>query len=135
MTDAALEKDPKTGRFLTGGKGGPGRPKGSRNKLGEAFLDDVYADWKQHGKETLEVMRQEKPAEYVKVVASILPKELNVKIDPLEELDDATLDERIGELTAAFAQLVDVQTRTACTIDGEAEEAEPEPSGELPTLQ
>ena len=26
-----------------------GRPKGSRNKLAEAFIADVYADWLEHG--------------------------------------------------------------------------------------
>jgi hypothetical protein len=31
------------GRFLTGNSGG-GRPKGSRNQLGEAFVADLYAD-------------------------------------------------------------------------------------------
>ena len=32
------DRDPKTGRFLKGGKGGPGRPKGSRSKLSEDFF-------------------------------------------------------------------------------------------------
>lgn len=36
------DRDPETGLFLTGNNDG-GRPKGSRNKLGEAFLPDVYA--------------------------------------------------------------------------------------------
>jgi hypothetical protein len=42
------EKDEKTGRFVSGNIGG-GRPKGSRNQLGEAFIDDLYAHWKIHG--------------------------------------------------------------------------------------
>ena len=28
--------------------GSPGRPKGSRNKLGEHFIANVYADWQPH---------------------------------------------------------------------------------------
>jgi hypothetical protein len=32
------ERDPDTGQFLVGHSGIGGRPKGSRNKLGEAFL-------------------------------------------------------------------------------------------------
>lgn len=34
------ERDPKTGRFLQGTTGLPGRPKGARNKLAEAMIDD-----------------------------------------------------------------------------------------------
>ena len=33
------------GRFLKGTIGGPGRPKGSRNKLGEEFIQALYADF------------------------------------------------------------------------------------------
>ena len=35
----------RNGRFLTGNSGG-GRPKGSRNKLGEKFIEDAYEEWK-----------------------------------------------------------------------------------------
>ena len=30
-------------------RGNPGRPKGSRNKLGEAFIADLYAHWQENG--------------------------------------------------------------------------------------
>ena len=33
------------GRFLMGHNGGPGRPKGSRNKLAQDFIDKVYEDF------------------------------------------------------------------------------------------
>ena len=96
------ERDPKTGVFLKGKKGGPGRPKGSRNKLGEAFLDDFYADWKEHGAKTIGAMRQERPAEYVKVAASLLPKELIVKRPEQEMSDEELADtlERLHEIAA-----------------------------------
>jgi hypothetical protein len=54
-------RDPNTGRFLAGNNGG-GRQEGSRNKLGEAFVADVYADWKAHGVEALRQMRLADPA-------------------------------------------------------------------------
>jgi hypothetical protein len=47
-------RDPETGRFVSGNNGGPGRQRGSRNKLGEAFVADVYAKWQEHGAQTLE---------------------------------------------------------------------------------
>lgn len=96
--EAVPEKDPKTGRFLPGNNGGPGRSPGSRNKLGEAFLEDMLADWTEHGAETIEKVREEKPDVYVKVVASILPRDLNVNMNPLQEATDDELIQRLRDL-------------------------------------
>jgi len=62
------------GRFLPGNtlsKLG-GRPKGSRNRLGEAFLADLYADWEAHGIAVVRQVREEHPAVYLKVVAQLI---------------------------------------------------------------
>jgi len=96
------EQDEKTGRFQPGNNGGPGRPKGSRNKLGEAFLSDFLNDWEEHGSQAIQKMRSERPHEYVKVAASILPKELNVKVSEFDELTDEQLDRRINALADAL---------------------------------
>ena len=53
-----------------------GRPKGARSKLGEAFLKELLADFEQHGVEAIKATREDKPDQYLKVVASILPKEI-----------------------------------------------------------
>ncbi len=64
-------------RFKPGQSGNPaGRPKGARSKLAEAFVDALLADWKENGVEAIVAMREDKPADYVKVVASLLPKEI-----------------------------------------------------------
>lgn len=75
-----------------------GRPKGSRNKLGEDFLSALQADFAEHGPATIAKVREDRPHEYLKVVASILPKELNVKTDPYEHLTDEELEASIQEL-------------------------------------
>src|SRR5262245_31813316 len=73
-----------------------GRPKGSRNKLGEQFIADLYADWTAHGATVIEKVRNEQPAAYLKVVASLMPRELNVKSEPLfDGMDDGQLAELI----------------------------------------
>jgi hypothetical protein len=97
-----------------------GRPKGSRNKLGEAFITDLQADWAEHGSAAIATVRQERPHEYLKVVASILPKELNVRVDPLEEMDD-------DELTAilAAARAVSRVHQEAGAREGEADLGKP----------
>ena len=62
------------GRPFKPGEGG--RPKGSRNKLGEAFLLAMAEDFAEHGVETIKMARLEDPVSYVKVVAGLLPKEV-----------------------------------------------------------
>lgn len=76
------KKQGKQPPWKPGQSGNPaGRPKGARSKLGEDFLKKLQADFEEHGKEVIEKVRQEKPDAYLKVVASILPKEINVKDD------------------------------------------------------
>lgn len=55
-----------------------GRPKGSRNKFGEAFINDFLEDWELHGKQALKDCRQDDPATYCRIAASIIPRELNI---------------------------------------------------------
>lgn len=102
------EKDEK-GRFLPGNSGFGGRPKGARNKLGEQFISDLYADWQEHGVETLAKVRDEKPDQYLKVVASILPKDLNVNINQMDDLTDDQLIQRIRQLDSAIRPFLDAQ--------------------------
>lgn len=96
-----VEQDPKTGRFVTGNIGG-GRPKGSRNKLGEAFLDALHNDFEEHGVAAIEIVRAEKPDQYLKVIASLLPKEMNLNVNDAESMTDDELIARIRELDAAI---------------------------------
>lgn len=89
--------------YKPGQSGNPkGRPKGSRNKLGEAFLSDMLEDWEEYGKSVIESVRAEKPDVYMKVVASILPRDLNVNMNPLEDADDAELIQRLRELESVL---------------------------------
>lgn len=78
--------------------GNPGRPKGSRNKLGEAFLADLYADWLENGVEAIDAVRTGRPQDYLKIIASILPRDLTVRVNELEDWSDDELIERIREL-------------------------------------
>src|SRR5580700_5405413 len=77
-----------------GQSGNPaGRPLGARHKLGEAFLEAMRNDFLENGVDAIVKVRQEFPAQYLKVIASILPKELHVKTDSLEDMpDDELLD-------------------------------------------
>src|SRR5262249_34135359 len=69
-----------------------GRMKGSRNKLGADFLYALQRDFEQHGEETIRIARVEKPVEYLKVIASVLPKEFEIIDSRLKEVPDEQLD-------------------------------------------
>jgi hypothetical protein len=79
--------------------GHSGRPKGSRNKLCRAMLDDLMADWAEGGAAAIKIMRIEEPSAYVKAMVSILPKELLFE-NAVTELDDEELDFMIEALRA-----------------------------------
>lgn len=76
-----------------------GRPKESRDKLGEEFLAAMVADFEQGGAAAIEQIRTDNPAVYLRVCASILPNEVKV-VDPLDTLTDEQLDARIRQLAA-----------------------------------
>jgi hypothetical protein len=96
------DKDPVTGRFLAGNSGNGGRKRGSRNKLGETFIADLYADWQQHGPQVIETCRRNKPEVYLKVVASLLPKELEIKENPFDDFTDDQPHDLLAALRATI---------------------------------
>jgi hypothetical protein len=79
--------------------GNPGRPKGSRNKLGEAFIADLFATWQKRGLSAIERVIDEKPEAYLKVIASLLPKNVNLNHGHLDDLTDEQLMRKLAMLT------------------------------------
>jgi hypothetical protein len=72
-----------------------GRAKGVRNRLSHSFLEALHKDFEEHGEEAIRICRIEKPNEYVKIVAGLLPKELDITNNTLTEIDDTQLVEFI----------------------------------------
>jgi len=92
-------------RFESGntiGKTG-GRPRGSRNRLAKDVLDDLIAVWNEllrpdsdirRGPAALRIMSKERPADFCKLFASVLPKEFWLE-STAQELSDEELDRMI----------------------------------------
>lgn len=93
-----------------GQSGNPaGRPKGARNKLGEAFIEDLLKSWEASGPEAIERVIKDKPEQYLKVIASLMPKDLNVNINQMDDLTDEQLIQRIRSLDSAIRPFLDAQ--------------------------
>jgi hypothetical protein len=111
-----------------GGNKGGGRRQGARNRISTAFLQALASDFEEHGEEAIKIMRIERPAEYVKVIASVLPKEFEIShSSQLVELDDGELEQFINRLRDELRRSVvaDVGGGEAKTIDGRAVELLP----------
>jgi hypothetical protein len=94
--------------------GNPGRPKGSRNKLGEAFISALCADFQAHGARVIERVREEEPGVYLRVIARIVPPAI---FDAqhggvLEELSD----EELGAYLMAVREAL--RGRESDVVDG-----------------
>ena len=81
-----------------------GRPIGNRNKLNEKFILALHDDFVQHGAKVIEQVRKDKPDIYLKVIASILPRELHVKDGSVfDGMSNEQLDEILGSVRAVLA--------------------------------
>src|SRR6478672_2192414 len=92
------------GQFITGHNGGPGRPRGSRNKLSERFFADLCADWQAHGAGTMEIVRRDHPVAYLRTVASLLrpAPDPGLITGKYAEMTDAELFDELSSLIESF---------------------------------
>jgi len=60
-----------------------GRGKGTRNKLSEAFLKDLHAEWERSGVATLKILAVENPGMFAALVAKVLPTAFDDEMPPV----------------------------------------------------
>jgi hypothetical protein len=93
--------------FQKGHPGGPGRPPGKRNYLTEIALQALGDDFALHGATVIEEVRKTKPHVYLQVVASLLPRQVQMeKLSPLADLTDEEIALIEDTLAASRAKLV-----------------------------
>ncbi|MCP1758025.1 DUF5681 domain-containing protein [Bradyrhizobium elkanii] len=95
-------------KWKPGQSGNPlGRPQGSRSKFSEAACADALADWTTHGKDTLARVRQDDPSTYLRVLFSIIPKDIAVSIEqrtgPLDSQEMRSMRRLVDLIHAAGA--------------------------------
>jgi hypothetical protein len=101
--------------YRPGQSGNPlGRPKGSRNRLGEDFLRALADDFAEHGSEAIEDVRINSPKDYLKVIASLLPK--GVELDVLVEASPQ-LKIELSKFVADFRLVRDAMHRIGVADD------------------
>ena len=111
LSDKTGQEQARGRLFEPGESGNPaGRPKGSRNKLSETFLKALADDFEAHGKGVVEKVRTERPHDYLKIVAAVMPKRMEVEdvAPPLRRALEMSDDElaRIAQSGPKLIELV-----------------------------
>jgi hypothetical protein len=95
-------------------------PSSAPDNSGDGFLDAFRADWQANGATTIQKLRTEKPADYVRIALSLFAKVEDQESDPLHELTDDELVDRIEEIAARIG--VEIRPRASPRRVGKAEE-------------
>jgi hypothetical protein len=73
--------------------------KGIRTKFTARFLSDFLKDFEENGAAAIKIVRVEHPEIYVRIAASIIPRDLAIETSAsLNELSEDDLDQMIGQL-------------------------------------
>jgi hypothetical protein len=113
--------------------GHTGRPRGTRNKLAGRVFEDIFAHWCEpvvpgsnvcKGQEALQNLYTRNPGEYLRLTASVLPKEFLFEA-AATELEDDQIDELILKLRQ---RVLEVRAAPPTLLASPAEVSdEPEP--------
>jgi hypothetical protein len=105
---------------MTFSKGQGGRSKGVKNRLSHAFLTALVEDFEQHGEEAIKICRVEKPNEYLRVIAHLMPRELEINHNPIEVISDDELITYIEHIRFQLEGRAErIASREAETVDRE----------------
>jgi hypothetical protein len=92
-----------------------GRKPGSRGKLSEAFLADLFSEWKRSGRSALAQVAKTQPDVFLRIISSVMPKVLDLDASltvrselAIEISNFAEAYEQWGKVIGASPPLIDV---------------------------
>jgi hypothetical protein len=95
-----------------------GRRKGVKDRLSTTVLQALLDDFAEFGVEAVKFARLERPVEYLRICASLIPREFEITThNSLAELSDGELDEYIAKLRAERAAAGSSDSREEPTIN------------------
>ena len=83
---------------------GRAKQKGARDRLSTALLTAFASDFERNGEEVISQVRQTEPATYLRIAATIIPKEIDLGGGPLEDWTDDDLDKGLAYLRAQISK-------------------------------
>jgi hypothetical protein len=114
---------PKTSGSFKVGDPRCGRPKGSKTRLTNSFLNDALAEWEAGGKDALRIFRIEEPAKFCMMISSLVPRELMLET-VASELSDDELDAQINFIREQLAKPQSEPLMIEAKVNGAAEPVE-----------
>ncbi|MCA3186957.1 MAG: hypothetical protein INH13_25730 [Cupriavidus sp.] len=98
---------PKEGQIVRSGRAAPFSRAGAAKKRQELigkFVVDVMALWEEQGESILRRAAFHDPIKFAQIVATLVPRQIEHSVNPMEELDDENLDRLINLARAVAAR-------------------------------
>ena len=73
-----------------------GQPKGTRNKLSEAFLHDLRDCWSRRGIQVLEEVATKEPAKLLAAMVQLMPKDVLIAVNDNRPMIELTAEELLA---------------------------------------
>ena len=121
-----------TNLWQPGQSGNPaGRLRGSRNKLSEELICALLRDFREHGQKAIAKVRRTQPAVYLKVLALLVPREMQIEhTNIIKQMTDEEIEQAIEAIQTLLAAR---DGEAVKVIEGTAEPAAlPAPNGPSP---
>ena len=80
--------------------------RGTRQALNQAFLNKLSQDWRKHGDDVIVAAREKDPVGYLRIVASLLPKDHKHLHEPGSGFAEMLV--RVNRAVSETANMVDV---------------------------